>query len=56
MKENLGMYPIQGDTLAAPMPEGLVLDAAAHLVESFVGRPDHMERNGDLAGEGSAVS
>ena len=35
--------------------ERLVLGAAAHLVEAFVGRPDHRERIIGPAGEGSAV-
>ena len=44
--------PIQGVACASPVPERLVLDAAAHLIQPFVGEADHVKRVGDLAGAG----
>ena len=40
--------PVEGVGLAAPMPESLVLDPTAALVETLVGQAHHMERIGDL--------
>ena len=48
-------YPVEGVVLGAPPAGGLVLDAAADVVDRRVGEPDHVEWVGDLAGVGQRV-
>ena len=48
-------YPVEGVVLGAPPAGGLVLHAAAHVVDRRVGELDDVERVGDLSGVGQRV-
>ncbi len=41
-------HPIERVLFAAAMPQGVVLDPAAHLVDAVVAQTDHMKRISDL--------